>query len=65
MTHHDKTGRRVPAPRHDTVPSNNATIALVLVALVLIVGVSIATLSLIQMARYLAAAIAVVLVAAQ
>lgn len=41
MSYYDKGGRRVPAPRHDTVPSNGATIALVLVALVLIVGIGI------------------------
>lgn len=41
MSYYDKGGRRVPAPRHDTVPSNGATIALVLVALVLIVGIGV------------------------
>lgn len=38
VTYYDKTGRRVPAPRHDTVPSNGSTIALALVAIVLIIG---------------------------
>ena len=41
MSYYDKGGRRVPTPRHDTVPSNGATIALVLVALVLIVGIGV------------------------
>ena len=38
VTYYDKTGRRVPAPRHDVVPSNGSTLALVVVALVLIIG---------------------------
>lgn len=38
MTYYDKSGRRVPAPRHDVVPSNVATVALVIVAIVLIIG---------------------------
>lgn len=41
MTYHDKSGRRVPAPRHDVVPSNGSTLALVVVALVLIIGVGV------------------------
>lgn len=38
MTYYDRNGRRVPAPRHDTVPSNASTIALIVVAIVLIMG---------------------------
>ena len=41
MTYYDKTGRRVPAPRHDVVPSNRATVALVIVAIVLIIGIGV------------------------
>lgn len=41
MSYYDKAGRRVPTPRHDIVPSNGATIAVVLVALVLIVGIGV------------------------
>lgn len=41
MTYYDKNGRRVPAPRHDAVPSNGSTVALVLVAIVLIVGIGV------------------------
>lgn len=38
MTYYDRNGRRVPAPRHDVVPSNGATVALIIVAIVLIIG---------------------------
>ena len=41
MSYYDGAGRRVPTPRHDIVPSNGATIAVVLVALVLIVGIGV------------------------
>lgn len=41
MSYYDRTGRRVPTPRHDAVPSVGATIAVVLVALVLIVGIGV------------------------
>lgn len=43
VTYYDKSGRKVPAPRHDTVPSNGSTLALVVVALVLIIGVGVWT----------------------
>lgn len=38
MTYYDRNGRRVPAPRHDVVPSNGSTAALVVVAIILIIG---------------------------
>jgi len=41
VSYYDRTGRRVPTPRHDIVPSNGTTIAAVLVALVLIVGIGV------------------------
>lgn len=41
MSYYDRAGRRVPTPRHDIVPSKGATIAVVLVALVLIVGIGV------------------------
>lgn len=36
--YYDRNGRRVPAPRNDAVPSKGATTAIVLVAIVLIIG---------------------------
>lgn len=38
VTYYDKTGRRVPAPRHDAVPSKDHTVAMTIVAIVLIMG---------------------------
>lgn len=41
MTYYDRNGRRVPAPRHDVVPSNGYTAMIALVAITLILGIGV------------------------
>lgn len=38
MRYYDASGRRVPAPRHDYVPSNATTVVVALIAVALIMG---------------------------